>query len=268
MARSPQPKPTLAAPALRRRAWLGGLLGALAALVWQAPAQWLAAPLWQLSQQHIGLSQPRGTLWTGSAQLLLAGGPGSQDRSLLPGRLHWQLRLQGLGLQLHLEADCCTEAPLEARLGWTPSGWQLQLADHRSLWPAAVLAGLGTPWNTLQFEGQLQLQTQDLQLHWADTRLQQSGQAELLAQRLASRLSTLNPMGSYRLRLHSAAGLPVLDLATQEGALRLSGQGEWAGGHLRFRGEASAEPASEAALSNLLNIIGRRQGSRSIMTLG
>ena len=35
-----------------------------------------------------------------------------------------------------------------------------------------------------------------------------------------------------------------------------------------FTGEASAAPDREAALSNLLNIIGRRQGVRSIITVG
>ena len=37
---------------------------------------------------------------------------------------------------------------------------------------------------------------------------------------------------------------------------------------LRFAGEASATPEREGALSNLLNIIGRRNGARSLITLG
>ena len=40
------------------------------------------------------------------------------------------------------------------------------------------------------------------------------------------------------------------------------------GSRLRFTGEASAAPEREAALSNLLNIIGRRNGARSIITIG
>ncbi|MCY1531269.1 hypothetical protein D9M68_664890 [compost metagenome] len=42
----------------------------------------------------------------------------------------------------------------------------------------------------------------------------------------------------------------------------------WSGTALRFNGEASAAPGREDALSNLLNIIGRRDGARSIITLG
>jgi general secretion pathway protein N len=40
------------------------------------------------------------------------------------------------------------------------------------------------------------------------------------------------------------------------------------GRRLRFAGEASAAPEREGALSNLLNIIGRRNGARSLISLG
>jgi hypothetical protein len=50
--------------------------------------------------------------------------------------------------------------------------------------------------------------------------------------------------------------------------LQLSGSGEWAAGRLRFRGQASAAPGFEAVLGNLLNIIGRRQGAVSLISIG
>ena len=50
--------------------------------------------------------------------------------------------------------------------------------------------------------------------------------------------------------------------------LRLSGNGQWVGGRLRFRGEARADAGSEAMLNNLLNIIGRRQGALSVLAIG
>jgi hypothetical protein len=94
-----------------------------------------------------------------------------------------------------------------------------------------------------------------------------AGRAELVALRVASRLSTLRPMGSYRITLQG--GSPAtLQLATLEGNLQLSGSGQWVGSRLRFRGEARATPEREAALSNLLNIIGRRSGARSLISIG
>ena len=60
----------------------------------------------------------------------------------------------------------------------------------------------------------------------------------------------------------------ILAAATLSGALRLSAQGQWAATGLRLRGEATAAPGSERALDNLLNIIGRRQGARSVFAIG
>ena len=105
----------------------------------------------------------------------------------------------------------------------------------------------------------------------ANSRLRWHGHTELQVQDLSSRLSTLRPMGSYRVTLRgtdAGTATPELDLATQSGPLRLSGQGQWLGQRLRFEGEASADEGFEAALSNLLNIIGRREGPRSRLSLG
>jgi general secretion pathway protein N len=97
------------------------------------------------------------------------------------------------------------------------------------------------------------------------------GLVSLQAQAMSSRLSTLKPMGSYRIELRGTpegSPTPELSLRTLQGPLQLSGQGQWLGARLRFTGEASADEGSENALSNLLNIIGRRQGARSLLSLG
>ena len=252
-------------------AWLGALLGlGLAMLVW-APARWLAWGVAQASQGQVQWLNPRGTVWQGSAQLMLSGGAGSRQPQALPGRLHWSLSPTWTGLRLGWRADCCmTEtASLKAAVGWNTL--QLQTSDHRSNWPAALLTGLGAPWNTLQAEGQLQLRTEALQLHWAQGRLQMQGLLELNLQDMASRLSPVKPMGSYRVALTGTpegTPTPGLDLSTLTGPLLLSGQGQWVGQRLRFTGEARAAEGHEAAFDNLLNILGRRQGARSLLSLG
>lgn len=267
----PRPlRPTRPAPTARPPwAWAltGACLGALCIAIAAAPARWLATAMARASGGQVLLHDARGTLWNGSAQPVLTGGPGSQDSAALPARLHWRVRPAWLGARVQLHADCCTPAPLQlhARLGWRSA--QLQLADGRSQWPAAILAGLGTPWNTLQPQGQLQLATQGLNASWTQGRLQLQGRVQLDALAMSSRLSTLQPMGSYRLSLQGGEA-PTLNLATLDGALLLSGSGQWVGQRLRFTGEASAAPGREAALANLLNIIGRRSGARSIITVG
>jgi general secretion pathway protein N len=254
-----------------RHAVIGGVLGlVLAMLIW-APARWLAWGVAQASQGQVQWLDARGTVWAGSTQLLLSGGAGSRDPLALPGRVRWTLTPAWTGLRLGWQADCCMAqaAHLQVRLG--ASTLNLQVSDHPSHWPAALLTGLGAPWNTLQPEGQLQLRTEGLQLHWAQGRLQMRGLIDLNLQNLSSRLSPIKPLGSYRIALTGTpegTPTPGLQLNTIQGPLRLSGQGQWVGQRLRFTGEASAEEGSEAALSNLLNIIGRRQGARSLLSLG
>ncbi len=162
---------------------------------------------------------------------------------------------------------CCTPAPLALKVSGTWNGARLEVANGESQWPAAVLTGLGTPWNTLQPEGALALSTQGLSVEWIEGRLIMAGRAQLEARQISSRLSTLKPMGSYRITLNGGT-TSTLQLETIEGSLQLTGSGRWVGSRLRFDGVATAAPEREAALANLLNIIGRRNGPRSIITVG
>lgn len=258
----------------RLRLWVlgGALLGGLLALLLNAPARWAAAPLAQATRGHLQLDGADGSLWSGSAGLVLTGGTGSRDASRLPGRAHWQLGWADGAPQLRVQLDCCTQQPLALR--WQPGlqGWRLSLptqAEPLLRLPAEWLAGLGTPWNTLQLGGQLRLSAQQFALQQQDGRLQASGQLQLELHQLSSRLATVAPLGSYRLQLMSTPdGANRLELQTLDGALLLQGQGSLQAGRARFAGEARAAAGREAALNNLLNIIGRRDGERSVITIG
>lgn len=246
----------------------GAVLGLLFAVLLFAPARWLTGALQRATGDRVLLSEPRGTIWNGSAQLMLGGGPGSTDATALPSRLDWRISPRWDGLFAELATACCTAQPLALRVRPRWGGARVTLSDVQTQWPAALLAGLGTPWNTLQIEGDLLLGTQELSVEWVQGRLAVAGRAELTAQRLSSRLSTLRPMGSYRITVLGGP-TPTLKLDTLEGSsLQLSGSGQWVGSRLHFSGTASAAPDREGALSNLLNIIGRRSGARSIITIG
>lgn len=262
-------RPTAPPRASASWAWAfgGALLGLLVALSLFAPARWLAGAVGQQSDGRILLAEPLGTIWNGSAELVLTGGAGSNDATALPTRLDWRLRPRWDGIAAELATSCCIQRPLAVRVKARWGGAHLEIVDGQSQWPAALLAGLGTPWNTLQLEGSLGVQTQGLSVEWLAGRLAVAGRAELTAQRLSSRLSTLRPMGSYRITLLGGQ-VPTLQLETLEGSLHLSGSGQWVGSRLRFTGVASAAPERESALSNLLNIIGRRNGARSDITIG
>lgn len=258
----------------RRWAWAGAALGVAVAVAGFAPAAWLAAGVASATEQRLLLADARGTVWSGSAVAVLTGGPGSRDASALPGRLSWSLSVQGLGLSVGLRQACCIngELKLAVQPGW--ARLRLELPPTQGpvgQWPAAWLAGLGTPWNTLQPTGSMQLSSPGLSLESVNGRWHFDGRAELELQGMASRVSTLDVLGSYRLSLArnaaSAEGA-TLSLTTLNGALLLTGNGQWAASRWRFLGQASAAPGSEAVLSNLLNIIGRRQGALSVISIG
>ncbi len=272
------------------------LAGASVAAVFNAPAQWLVEPLARVSNGRVALVNAHGTVWQGSGGLVFTGGEGSHDRTALPGAVNWQLRPvwsapvdtaatpptappppTGPSLALTVHAPCCMQAPLA--VWWSPSLGQqtVRVAAHQSTWPAALLSGLGTPWNTLQLQAGLTLATPGMQLQVRGNRWQGQGALTLDVADASSRLSTVKPMGSYRLIWQwplttpdntTATADPTLTLQTLQGALQLSGSGQWVAGRLRFEGTAQASAGREEALANLMNLLGRRQGTRTLIKIG
>lgn len=257
-----------------RWAIAGAALGLAGGAIAFAPARWLAEAVASASGQRLLLADARGTVWSGSAVAVLAGGPDSRDAAALPGRIEWAIGPSRAGAELRLTQACCINGTAVVRLSpgfgrWsatlvTPGAWVGQ-------WPTAWLAGLGAPWNTLQLGGTLRLLSPGITVEAVAGRWRVEGQAELEFVNASSRLSTLDSLGDYRLRLAgdaANAGQPQLLLSTQAGALQLSGSGNLGPGGVRFRGEARAGEGAEPALANLLNIIGRRDGARSLISVG
>jgi general secretion pathway protein N len=296
--------------AATRWALAGALLGALVATVVFAPARWVAWALLQASQGRVVLGHTQGTVWSGHGRLTLTGGQGSRDALTLPGQLSWKLNVAGgwggLAARLSLRHPDLMPAPLVLRLQPGLGPWSLSLAENKTsdttpgrpagppgassgspaeaapraasgtpsgatvLWPAAWLSALGTPWNTLQPSGLLRLSSPGFTLQMAPGGLRLQGSLVLEATDIASRLSTLPRLGSYRVVVAGPGGgeAATVQLNTLDGALLLSASGQWTGARLRLRGEARAAPGQEAALQNLLNLIGTRDGARSILSIG
>lgn len=268
-----------AAPARAAAAgWVvaGLLVGALLALLMGAPARWAATALQRASAGQLLLVDARGTLWAGSALVVLSGGPGSRQASALPGRLHWTLGIapgDWRALQLALRQACCITDTLRLRV--EPGLGRLRISlpaqpGPLGQWPASWLGGLGAPFNTLRLSGLAQLGAAGLAVEWVQGRWRIAGQATLELQGMASALAPVDPLGSYRLVLSGGGGSAValVELQTLQGPLRLSGSGQWHGAGLRFRGQAQADPGSEALLNNLLNLLGQRQGAQALLAIG
>ncbi len=280
-----------------RWALCGAAAGALLALLAFVPAAWMARELADATSGRLLLADAQGTVWRGHAVLVLTGGADSRDAAALPGRLHWRFSWHGGAPALRLEQACCfdqavllrwrpglavtrfellplpVEASAAASTAAPASATSGQPAPDPSAighWPVAWLAGLGAPLNTLRLSGTMQLSGQDLSLQTVQGRLVLGGRAELALNQVASRISTLDVLGDYRLSLQGdpRGQAATLQLRTARGALQLSGEGQWAASKLRFNGQAAAAPGFESALNNLLNIIGRRQGALSLISIG
>jgi general secretion pathway protein N len=245
-----------ASPPLRMLGWLMlGFLAVAFTLVATWPATWVASTVAARSGQHVVLADASGSVWRGAATLVLSAGSGSQQATVLPGRLQWRLAplalLRGHAV-LTLTHDTALPAPLLASL--TLQGWRSNAGV--ALLPAALLQGVGAPFNTLQPEGRMQVSWNAL----AGTRHGiRDGDITLRLDQLASTLSPIRPLGSYIAQLRWQNGQGNLSLATLTGPLLLEGAGTL-GRDARFNGTARAAPEAAEALNALLSLMGRRDG--------
>ncbi|MGC0153849.1 type II secretion system protein N [Chromobacterium vaccinii] len=226
------------------------LAGALSAL----PASWLSVPVGRLSEQHWGVSDARGTLWDGSAQLVYLG-PAGEVQGMSPLAWQWQPKalLSGL-LVWHLDS---AGQPGMLQLGL---GKQEVRGLALSL-PVAALANLSKTWQAARLGGELQLNIPQLARQGKDI----SGSAQLAWRGAASPLTTVLPFGSYQL---DVAGTPQglnLNLSTLEGPLMLNGQGGWpAGGAFTMAGTADSPPDKYDALKPLMLMLGQPAGPTGV----
>jgi general secretion pathway protein N len=258
--------------------WLAALAGALWALLWQAPASWLSDAVWTASGRHVLLAQAQGSWRDGSALLVLQGGAGSRGAALLPGALRWRIDLGELWrgrLRARIDWPAVSAQPLQVRVQLGLSQLRLDLqpageapdAPWQGSVPLAALDGLGTPWNTIALQGQAQLTLRGLHLESVAGRMRIGGQVQIVLPDVASRLSVVAPIGSYTVTITGQGADAQIDLRSDKGPLLLQGKGIWNGQALQFAGTGRAAPGSEAAMANLLSLLGRPEGDHVRLSL-
>ena len=231
------------------------------------PAAWLGPMVEKQTGARLTLGDAQGTLWRGSAFIGGAPGQGGSVTPLLPGRFSWRLsKLVLFGrVDLELENPQALTQPVQVTGSW--SEWQVSPSAIRL--PAAGLAGLGAPLNTLAPSGMMQLSWTTLALARAGTAVSVNGRTLLSMQDMGSRMSPISPLGSYELAFDWRGQQAQLNLRTVRGALLLSGTGALNNGRLQFSGQAEAAPGYEETLGNLLNLLGQRRlvGGKTIIAL-
>jgi len=229
-------------------------LSAALTIVVRAPAAWLGD--WLEARSKLRLIDARGTLWQGSALLGFSNG---RETTLVPGRVEWRIDTFTPGRIAGQVSHPWLRSPLALSLGTQGIGF----AKGAARLPAGVLASAGAPFNTVRPGGVLELSwtdgeirgtalTGELQVDWRDAQ---------------SALSTVVPLGSYRLRVWGSGGIPALELQTLAGPLQMQGNGTMEGSRIRFSGTAAAEPAMQGALNGLLGVLGMRSGDKVLLAI-
>ncbi|WP_092358034.1 type II secretion system protein N [Collimonas sp. OK242] len=221
------------------------------------PAAWLAPLVESRTGGRLTLGDAQGSLWRGSA--FIGAAPSGKDAvtALLPGRFAW--RLSPLVLVGRVEATMENAEALSNVVSIRGSWSTWTISPSSMALPAERLAALGAPLNTLQPSGQMKLGWQQLTLARNGGGVDLSGVMTLDLLAMASRLSPVKPLGSYRMRFDWQGRLATLTLATLDGAMLLNGSGRLQDGHLQFSGTAEAAAGQEEKLATLLSLLGQRR---------
>lgn len=248
--------------------WIGAaiLSVALAALVF-LPASWLAVLLEKQTGGRLSLGDVQGSFWHGSAFVGVASGKSGPVSPLFPGRFSWRISPMLLLGQIEMEVENAAVLSQALRLNGNFSQWRLAPASL-SL-PSERLEGFGAPLNTIGPSGQLRLHWNTLEFTRMDARLELAGSMQLIMTDMASRLSSIKPLGSYQLGFDWHGQKAEIALLTVKGPMLMSGKGSLKEGRLQFSGKAFAEAGHEDRLANLLNLLGQRRkdGDKDVIAL-
>ncbi|WP_434107895.1 type II secretion system protein N [Paraburkholderia caffeinilytica] len=240
--------------------WLAvAILASAAVILTLLPAAWITPQFARQTHGHVNLVDPAGSLWHGSATLMLAAGSDMSAATLLPGRIEWRTafwplftgRVRMIMRQSEAMPDPITVDVTPRSAIVTPGAMTV---------PASLLSGLGAPFNTLDLQG-------DVRLAWSDWRSfnqEAFGQLTVTLNDVSSRVSLVKPLGSYRLLFQAQGVSSTLDLTTLKGPLMLTGNGSVSPALTSFHGTASAAPEARDNLAGLLNLLGRPSGPDTV----
>ncbi|HEV3422907.1 MAG TPA: type II secretion system protein N [Paraburkholderia sp.] len=223
------------------------------------PAAWIMPQFAKATSGHVNLVDPAGSLWQGSATLMLAAGSDTSAATLLPGRIEWHTafwplftgRVRMTMLQSEAMPDPVTVDA--TRRGATLSQGTIAV-------PASLLTGLGAPFNTLDLQGNVRLAWSE----WRSFGKEAFGQLTVTLTDASSRVSLVKPLGSYQVVIQAEGNHSTIALSTLKGPLMLNGRGAVSAGSSMFNGTASAAPEARDNLAGLLNLLGRPSGPDTV----
>jgi general secretion pathway protein N len=231
-----------------------GLVFYLLFLIIEMPASWFAWGLNRYAQGTVRLDPTAGSLWSGNGRLVIYYPPNTPHDF---GKTEWNINpfwlLTGR-VQFSLQVNH-QDKRIKTTLAIARNSFALKDTDAE--FPAAFVAQLYTPLLLISPQGKVRISTESLTL--APDKVDGVGVLEWL--NAGSGLSSVQPLGDYRLEILGAEKNASLKLATLRGDLEFTGQGQWeiAKGQLQFNG--SAIPRNRATeLEPMLKMIGNDLG--------
>lgn len=249
-----------------KKRWLAylawGIVGYLVFLVATVPAGWLAWGVGHFSRGVVSVERGQGSLWHGTGHLIVYH-PQATPRDL--GQAEWRVHLWSMLLaRLRVSVNAVgPQSTFSATVTLSPR--EAALTNSRLSASARFASAFYAPAGLMAPTGQLRANTKELRLN----REGLHGAAQLFWDGAGSDLSSVNPLGDYRLDVNGEGENVVFKLATVRGALEVTGQGHWQplrDGMLQINGYARAR-AQQKELQPLLQLLGAEQGGRRLFQL-
>ena len=245
----------------------GAIISILVTVVAFLPATWMGLLLDKQTQGRLSLGDAQGSFWRGSGFVGVAANQDSPVSPLFPGRFSWKISpLLFLG-QIDIEVANAQVFSKPADIKGDFGQWQV--SANSMILPPERLEGLGAPLNTIGPSGNLKLSWMPLAFTKTETGLDIQGKMSLEMNEMASRISSIKPLGSYLLDFNWMGSSADLQLSTKQGPMMLEGRGKMQAGRLQFSGKAFAAEGQEQRLEGLLNLLGRRrfEGDKQFIAL-
>lgn len=222
----------------------------LLTLIATAPATLLSRLAESSSKGQFLLVNATGTLWQGSAAPAIRQHSGSLQ---VLERLNWNIELSAMltgKLVTQLRWDNVVQAqPMVVKVSFG----QIELNNVILPLSAQLLGELSPLLKPVQLSGQMQISSSQFKF----SRQGMSGNAVAEWSNAGSVLSSVKPLGHYRINLVGSGQRLDMILTTTSGVLLLAGKGSFAPDQgLRFQGTARAAPESKGGLDELLNNFG------------
>ncbi|MEO6271018.1 MAG: type II secretion system protein N [Lautropia sp.] len=255
-----------------------GVVVAIATMLATAPASLVDWGLREATSGRVRLADASGSIWSGQGRIVLVDVFTEADRDqrarsdrvpaslagvVIPGTIRWEISALPL-LIGRLQASASHES-MAKPVVFTGTATRLQATGGSMQLPNVNLARLGSPWTTVRPTASLGVAWQPFVVDRGSF----NGKATLELRDVASALTPVRPLGAYRIEVDGTGDSSAIHMTAIDGPLRLSGDGTWTPrGGLRFTAYAEADEAEHLRLQSLLGLLGRREGTRTMIKIG